>query len=416
VQKNPAAKNIVDVTLRLEEQNRNQLTFGAGVSQFEGFFGQLAFQTSNFMGRGESLTLSLQAGSRAAELSGGLQRAVPVRSQHHRRHRRLQAQRSSTSTSSRRIGRRQYPVRVPGGGLLAAVRHLQLRGHQGQRLQRGVFRPDLLFPSQGCRIISLERSVAAHPSARVLRRNPFVFDSLLLGQGGKRNDQQGGPELRPQHGGQPDLPDHRDALHDGARLAGLGGNTSFYKPRFEGSGSSGTRRDVDRCACAGGVHRAVRCTQALPIFERLFLGGEYSIRGFDIRSIGPSAPETPGLVLGGNKSLLFNAEYLFTIAGPVRLVAFFDAGQVRDIGQSFTWKEDIVELRNPGAPLLVDPFSTSILRDPNAPAPFTEVVGRTHAFKASTGVELRFFMPVLNVPFRLIYAAAAEYEIEVLHP
>ena len=31
-------------------------------------------------------------------------------------------------------------------------------------------------------------------------------------------------------------------------------------------------------------------------------------------------------------------------------------------------------------------------------------VGRTHAFKASTGLELRFFMPVLNVPFRLIYA------------
>src|SRR4029078_10592360 len=65
VQKTPGEKNQVDVTLKLEEQNRNQLTFGAGVSQFEGFFGQLSFQTSNFMGRGESLTLSLQAGSRS---------------------------------------------------------------------------------------------------------------------------------------------------------------------------------------------------------------------------------------------------------------------------------------------------------------------------------------------------------------
>ena len=35
------------------------------MSQFEGFFGQLSFQTSNFLGRGESLTLSLQVGSRA---------------------------------------------------------------------------------------------------------------------------------------------------------------------------------------------------------------------------------------------------------------------------------------------------------------------------------------------------------------
>ena len=62
--KGPIRANL-DVTLKLEEQNRNQLTFGAGVSQFEGFFGQLSFQTSNFLGRGESLTLSLQAGSRA---------------------------------------------------------------------------------------------------------------------------------------------------------------------------------------------------------------------------------------------------------------------------------------------------------------------------------------------------------------
>src|SRR5918997_806626 len=65
VQKTPNEKNKVDVTLKLQEQNRNQFTFGAGVSQFEGFFGQLSFQTSNFLGRGESLTVSLQAGSRA---------------------------------------------------------------------------------------------------------------------------------------------------------------------------------------------------------------------------------------------------------------------------------------------------------------------------------------------------------------
>src|SRR5258708_29965370 len=55
----------VDVKLKLEEQNRNSLTFGAGVSEFEGVFGQLSFQTSNFLGRGESLTVSLQSGSRA---------------------------------------------------------------------------------------------------------------------------------------------------------------------------------------------------------------------------------------------------------------------------------------------------------------------------------------------------------------
>ena len=39
------------------------------MSEFEGFFGQLSFQTANFMGRGESLTLSMSAGSRAQNYS-----------------------------------------------------------------------------------------------------------------------------------------------------------------------------------------------------------------------------------------------------------------------------------------------------------------------------------------------------------
>ena len=71
VQKTPNETNKVDVRVKLEEQNRNQLTFGAGVSQYEGFFGQLSFQTSNFMGRGESLTVSLQAGSLAQNYTVG---------------------------------------------------------------------------------------------------------------------------------------------------------------------------------------------------------------------------------------------------------------------------------------------------------------------------------------------------------
>ena len=69
-------------------------------------------------------------------------------------------------------------------------------------------------------------------------------------------------------------------------------------------------------------------------------------------------------MFGGNKSLLVNAEYQISIAQPVRLIVFYDAGQVQDFGQSLTMRD----------------------------------------FKTSTGLELRFFMPVLNVPFRLIYA------------
>jgi outer membrane protein insertion porin family len=120
--------------------------------------------------------------------------------------------------------------------------------------------------------------------------------------------------------------------------------------------------------------RPYRDTIELPIFERLFLGGEYSVRGFDTRTIGPQDPTT-GLVLGGNKSLLFNIEQNFTIAGQVRFILFYDAGQV----QSGPQRQEDGSLR---------PGRAFVLRD----------------FKTSTGAEVRFFMPVLNVPFRLIFA------------
>jgi outer membrane protein insertion porin family len=150
--------------------------------------------------------------------------------------------------------------------------------------------------------------------------------------------------------------------------------------------------------------RPYASTTQLPITETLYLGGEYTIRGFDIRSIGPRDPEGTGLVLGGNKTLLFNAEYLINIAGPVRLVLFYDTGQVRNIGQRFAWREDVTQTVDPALPPLFDPDTTTRLVDPNAPAKFPRVIGQTTAFKTSTGAEIRFFMPVLNVPFRLIFA------------
>jgi outer membrane protein insertion porin family len=144
-------------------------------------------------------------------------------------------------------------------------------------------------------------------------------------------------------------------------------------------------------------------TASLPIFERLWLGGEYTVRGYDIRSIGPTVPGSV-VVLGGNKSLVFNAEYMISIVSQARVVLFYDAGQVRDVGESFSWKEDLREIRPGAIPALTDPFAQSRLLDPAVPEFESVVIGRTSAFKTSTGVEVRFFMPVLNVPFRLIYA------------
>ena len=54
----------LDVTFKVEEQNRNQFTFGGGVSGLEGTFVNASFSTANFLGAGETFQISAQSGRR----------------------------------------------------------------------------------------------------------------------------------------------------------------------------------------------------------------------------------------------------------------------------------------------------------------------------------------------------------------
>ncbi len=75
--------------------------------------------------------------------------------------------------------------------------------------------------------------------------------------------------------------------------------------------------------------------QPVPLFERFFTGGVFSLRGFAPNAVGPTIriPAGPGtgdaeFVYGGNKLLLFVTEFEFPIYDPagLRWVIFFDAG------------------------------------------------------------------------------------------
>ena len=193
----------------------------------------------------------------------------------------------------------------------------------------------------------------------VMQRNPFLQDSLLIGQGGERTISKISPSWVFNTVDQPIFPTSGTRYTLSFDFAGIGGNTNFVNPRLEGIWYIPFNKRTSIGFRAGRIHPAVRQhASTVPIYERLYLGGEYSIRGFDIRTVGPRDPET-AVVLGGNKSLLFNAEYLIHIAGPVRLVLFADAGQVRDSGESFAWKEPIIQRNVQGvliADSILDPF------------------------------------------------------------
>ena len=381
VEKTPDADNKVDVVLKFEEQNRNQLTFGAGVSQFDGFFGQLSFQTSNFLGRGETFTLSAQQGNRARNYQLAFTEPFLF-------DRPMTVGVDLFVREIRWLG--QFTQASAGGNIVY--------GFQTGNFSRMFFNYSL----EQVRVKDLNE---AYNDPAVLARNPFLYDSLLIGQGGKRTISKIGPSWVYNTVDQPIFPSSGTRYTLSLDFAGLGGNTNFVNPRAEAIWYKPlNRRTSLGFRVAGEYISPYGSTTELPIFEKLYLGGEYSIRGFDIRTVGPRDPAT-ALVLGGNKSLLFNAEYLITIAGPVRLVLFADAGQVRDRGENFSWKEPVIQRTVAGQLFggLLDPY-TVIHPITQAPEVTTSTVGEANAFKTSLGAEIRFFMPVLNVPFRLIFA------------
>jgi len=366
VEKTPGADNKVDIKLKVEEQNRNQITFGAGVSQYEGVFGQLTFQTSNFLGRGETLSVSGQRGSRANSYQLAFSepflfdRPITVGGDIHKQsiiYPYAYTQKSTGGAATVGFMVAAY-ARVFGTYSLDRITVTDVYPTYLPQPQL-YFTPSGIYSTPG-----VERAPFLPSDGTYAQSNPYMADLLLLDQGGHRVISKITPSYVYNSVDNPIFPAAGTRMTASFDFAGVGGDTNYLKPTLEATHywqqnkrlSLGMRGQFIAIAPWG--H-----TTTLPIYERLYLGGEYSVRGFDMRSIGPRDPIT-GIVVGGVKSILYNAEYLISVAGPVRLVLFYDAGEVLDKGQHFTLKD----------------------------------------FKTSTGAEIRFFMPVLNVPFRLIFA------------
>lgn len=103
-----------------------------------------------------------------------------------------------------------------------------------------------------------------------------------------------------------------------------------------------------------------------PVFYELFYsGGEESVRGYERASLGPTVLSNGREIsLRGDKLFQFNLEYIIPVSEQFRFVLFYDAGQV--FGLDENW------------------FDTDLAM--------------------STGVEMRFSLPVFQAPLRLIYA------------
>jgi len=115
----------------------------------------------------------------------------------------------------------------------------------------------------------------------------------------------------------------------GFELAGLGGlkfhrsvyEVTYYRPLI-GKLVLGSHARINIADGYSG--------DTLPSFERYFMGGPQSLRGFTLQDVGPKAAD--GDPLGGNKSLLLNLELQYPFTKAIRGFVFYDRGNLYGTG------------------------------------------------------------------------------------
>jgi outer membrane protein insertion porin family len=126
--------------------------------------------------------------------------------------------------------------------------------------------------------------------------------------------------------------------------AGIGGDINYYKmegrtaqfiPTFDAFEQS-----LSIIARAGSVSPFGQ-SEIVPFYDRFYLGGPGTLRGFEHREVGPrdSDVTAPDEAVGGNSYAFVSFEYGFRIAEPLGLVVFYDWGFVNENDFDFRMSE-----------------------------------------------------------------------------
>lgn len=137
------------------------------------------------------------------------------------------------------------------------------------------------------------------------------------------------------------LRDTRDRLYNTTRgnraeltteLAGgpFSGETDYYRVEFRGAQYYQTFETLSQVVSfigRTGVIDSYGDSANVPYFDRMFLGGPSSLRGFEYRDVGPKAGVNND-PLGGSTYAMGSIEYTFEVVNPLRFAVFYDVGFV----------------------------------------------------------------------------------------
>lgn len=112
----------------------------------------------------------------------------------------------------------------------------------------------------------------------------------------------------------------------GITYAGLGGDVETFT--FSAQGQKYWNLKWDSILSVHGELAFVDGSGEIPVFERMFLGGGRTLRGFEFRDVGPRDTGYTNEVYGGNSLGYMTVEYTIPIIETVRAAVFYDTGFV----------------------------------------------------------------------------------------
>ncbi len=441
----------VDLLLKVKEKGKNSIGLNGGMSGLSGAFLGVNYQTNNFLGLGETLSLQGNLGNVSRTFTFGFSqpyvhnRPLNLGFQIFNQKQDFNAAKNyqTTAGASANISAAQQSLtqnyNQASTGLTLSVSY-PLRRHAFQRV--------------GMTYALTRSSITAFSTASQTFFQTISFRSGIQGSNALAGIVSSMASFSYTYNtiNNPMRPRSGKEYSAVLQVAGVGGNIRYYSPMLAykqfmsmhyltpspgGRNVLGLRAQLGYVQGYGG--------DVAPPNNRFYTGGENDLRGFDIRGATPYGyvpnrtsvqltnpdgvcvprdPNNPqlnqciqvplpvyGVVsIGGDTNFTSNAEYRIPIAGPVTF-SFFD-----DFGITVATNHDQLKQSPEGfasltAPLYGCPVYNNGSCQGGIPGTLVgfrrdirPVAGANFVPRMSTGAELSVIMPIINAPFRLYYA------------
>ena len=446
-----AEAGTVDLLLKVKEKGKNSIGLNGGVSGLSGAFLGVNYQTNNFLGLGETLSLQGNLGNVSRQFTFGF-------SQPYVRNRPLNVGFQLFNTKQDFNAAKNYQS-TSGASVNLTAAQQSLTQNYNQASTGLTFSLSYPLKRHAFQRVGLTYSLSKSSITAFSTASQTFFQTISFRSGIQGSNALNGivnssasfsyiyntinNPLRPRTGKE------YTAVF---QFSGIGGNLRYISPLVAyksfrsmhyltpsptGRNVLGLRAQLGYVQGFGG--------DVAPPNNRFYSGGEAELRGFDVRgatpygyvpnrvnvqltnpdgSCIPRDPTNPQLnqciqvplpvygiaSIGGDTNLTTNAEYRIPIAGPVTVSIFDDFGidVALNKGQLKQSPEGFASLTAPlyGCPVYnngscqggISGSQVGFVRD------IRPVAGTNFVPRMSLGGEISVIMPVVNAPFRLYYA------------